>query len=79
MDYNLIKYLPGLATVSRQGYIPKKAYVSSHYTEKKMLEFNLLLAANTYTNYSSLMIVANVYKKSNKCNIKYQSNNGNGQ
>ena len=38
MDYNLIRYLPGLATVSRQGKIcnirPKKAYVSSNYTDK---------------------------------------------
>ena len=37
MDYNLIRYLPGLATVSRQGYIPEKAYASSNYTDKKCL------------------------------------------
>ena len=61
MDYNLIRHLQGLATVSRQGQIYniilKKAYALSNYTDKKALEFNLLLAANTYTNYSSLMIV----------------------
>ena len=32
-------------------------------TKKKVLEFNLLLAANTYTNYSSLMIVLSIYIK----------------
>ena len=67
MDYNLIRYLPGLATVSRQGEIynitPKRAYALSNYTDKKSLEFNLLLAANTYTNYSSLMIVLPIYIK----------------
>ena len=39
MEYNLIRYLPGLAIVSRQGkiynIIPKIAYASSNYTDKK--------------------------------------------
>ena len=39
MDYNLIRYLLRLATVSRQGQIyniiTKKAYASSNYTDKK--------------------------------------------
>ena len=39
MDYNLIRYLPGLAIASRQGKIynitPKKAYTLSNYTDKK--------------------------------------------
>ena len=67
VDYRLIRYLPGLANVSRQGQIynivPKKAYASSNYTDKKTLEFNILLASNTYTNYSSLMIVLPVQIK----------------
>ena len=50
-----------MANVSRQGQIysivPKKAYASSNYTDKKTLESNILLASNTSTNYSSLMIV----------------------
>ena len=41
IDYNLIRHLLGLATVSRQGQIyniiPKKAYASSIYTDKKCL------------------------------------------
>ena len=44
MDYSLIRYLPGLATVSRQrqiySIIPKKAYASTNYVDKKHL--NLL-------------------------------------
>ena len=84
MDYNLIRYLPGLATVSGQeqiyNIILEKAYASSNYTDKKTLEFNFLLATNTYTNYSSLMIVLPIHiKKSNKCNINYLSNNDSGQ
>ena len=61
VDYSLIRYLPSLTNVSRQGQIysivSKKAYASSNYTDKKTLEFNMLLTSNTYTNYSSLMIV----------------------
>ena len=67
MDYSLIRYLPGLATVSRQhqiySIIPKKVYASTNYVDKKTLEFTLLLAANTYTNYSSLMIVLPIWIK----------------
>ena len=41
MDYNLIRYLPGLATVSGQeqiyNIILEKAYASSNYTDKKHL------------------------------------------
>ena len=50
-----------MGNVSRQGQIysivPKKAYASTNYTFKKTLEFNILLASNTYTNYRSLAIV----------------------
>ena len=67
VGYRLIRYPPGLANISRQGQIynivPKKAYASSNYTDKKTLEFNILLASNTYTNYSSLMIVLPVQIK----------------
>ena len=41
MDHSLIRYLPGLATVSRQrqiyNIIPIKAYTSSNYTDKNCL------------------------------------------
>ena len=67
IDYILIRYLPGLTTVSRQGQIysiiPKKTYASTNCVDKKALEFTLLLAANTYRNYSSLMIVLPIWIK----------------
>ena len=58
---NLIWYIPGLSNVSREGKIfnivPKKAYATSTYTDKKALEFTFELAANTHTNYISMCIV----------------------
>ena len=45
----------------RQGKIfnivPKKAYASSTYTDKKTIEFTIQLAANTYLNYIMLTFV----------------------
>ena len=60
-DASLIRYIPGLSNVLRQGKIfnivPKKVYTTSTYTNKKTLEFTIELAANTHTNYSSMCIV----------------------
>ena len=66
-DTSLIRYLPRGSEVLRQGKIfnivPKKAYSSSTYTDKKTLEFTIELAANTYRNYSILtLVVPNVLK-----------------
>ena len=44
-DAGLIKYIPGLSNVSRQGKIfnivPKRAYATSTYTDKKHLNLQL--------------------------------------
>ena len=52
IDVSLIRYIPGLSNVSRQGKIfnivPKKAYATSAYSHKKTLEFTIELGANTY-------------------------------
>ena len=52
-DASLIRYIPGLSNVSRQGNIfdivPKKAYAKSTYADKKTLEFTIEVAANTVT------------------------------
>ena len=60
-DARLIRYIPGLSSVSKQGKIfnivPKNAYATSTYTDKKALEFTFELAANTHTNYISMCIV----------------------
>ena len=76
-DAGLIKYIPGLSNVSRQGKIfnivPKKAYATSTYTDKKTLEFTIELAANTHTNYSSMCIVLpiQIKKATNKAQNLY--------
>ena len=59
-DGGLSRYFPNILPVSRQlqiaGELPKKAYASVTYTDKKQLEFVLELTANTYSNYSSMEI-----------------------
>ena len=58
---SLTQYSPSLGNISRQGQIyniiPKKPYVSNTYVDEKLLEFNVILPANTYTNYNSMCIV----------------------
>ena len=61
-DASLIRYIPSLSDVSRQGQIynviPKKAYALNTYVDKKkLLKFSVILAGNTYPNYSSMCIV----------------------
>ena len=59
-DGGLSRYFPNILPVSRQlqiaGELPKKAYASVTYADKKQLEFVLELTANTYSNYSSMEI-----------------------
>ena len=63
-DASLIRYIPGLSNVLRQGKIfnivPKKAYTTSTYTDKKTVVFTIELAANTFTNYISMCIVLTI-------------------
>ena len=60
-DADLARYIPDLTDASRQGQVyrinAKKAYATQTYTDQKMLEFTVILAANTYTNYSGVCIV----------------------
>ena len=60
-DESLARYIPGWTDVSRQGQLysfnAKKAYAAQTYVDQKTLEFNVILAANTCTNYSSMCIV----------------------
>ena len=63
-DASLIRYIPGLSNVLRQGKIfnivSKKAYTTSTYTDKKTPESTIELAANTFTNYISMCIVLTI-------------------
>ena len=68
-DGDLSRYFPNILPVTRQSHIgaelPRKAYASVRYSDKKQLEFVLDLTANTYSNYSTMevCIPLNVTKK----------------
>ena len=57
-DEDLSRYIPNIIPVMRQnqtaGTIPRKAFASVTYSDKKNLEFVLELTGNTYSNYSSM-------------------------
>ena len=60
-DAELARYIAGLTDTSRQGQIYnielKKSYATQTYVDQKTLEFTITLAANTYANYSSVVVV----------------------
>ena len=59
-DGDLARYFPNILPVTRQvqiaGGVPRKAYTSVTYTDKKQLQFILDLTANTYSNFSTMEI-----------------------
>ena len=61
------RYIPGLTDASRQGQIyniePKKAYAAQRYVDQKTLEFTVTLAANTCTNYRSVVVISQIQIK----------------
>ena len=71
-DGDLSRYYPNILAITRQsqiaGELPRKAYVSVTYSDKKQLEFVLDLTANTYSNYSSteICLLLKFTKKRNK-------------
>ena len=60
MDFNLIKYVLGLADCATQGqinyFMNKRKYSDETYKDKNTLEFNIQLNANHYTNFNSINI-----------------------
>ena len=59
-DGDLARYFPNILPATRQvqiaGEVPRKAYASITYTDKKQLEFILNLTVNTYSNFSTMEI-----------------------
>ena len=59
-DGDLSRYFPNILRITWQlqvaGELPRKAYASVTYSDKKQLEFILGLTANTYSNYSTMEI-----------------------
>ena len=74
-DLTLSRYYPTILPITRQsqiaGEVPRKAYVSITYSDKKQLEFVIDLTANTYSNYSTMEICIPIKftKKSNKAQM----------
>ena len=60
-DKSLVRYIPNLVPITTQNQLagtnPRKAFASVTYSDKKDLEFIPELAANTYSNYSSMELV----------------------
>ena len=71
-DEDLSRYIPNIFPITRQnqiaGTIPRKAFASVTYSNKKIIEFALELTAITYSNYSSMELVLPIQftKKSTK-------------
>ena len=71
-DGDLSRYFPNILPITRQsqvaGELPRKAYASVTYSDKKQLEFTLDLTTSTYSNYSTMEICLSLQfsKKSNK-------------
>ena len=71
-DGDLSRYYPNILPITRQaqiaGELPRKSYASITYSDKKQFEFVLDLAANTYSNSSTMEICLPLKftKKSNK-------------
>ena len=59
-DGGLSRYCPNILPITRQLQIadelPRKAYPSVTYSDKKQLEFVIVLTANTYSNYSTMEV-----------------------
>ena len=58
MDYGLIRYLPGMAKISRQVQIynmdPQRVYVSPNLSDLRTFVFNMLLTADTSANFNKM-------------------------
>ena len=58
ISYNMLKYIPGLAKVAYQGQLrsteTERKYVENSCRNKKVIEFNVQLTANHYTNFQNV-------------------------
>ena len=69
IDSDLLRYIPGMSKIMYQGQIDwiqtKKAYAASTYTDKQILEFNIELTKNHYTNFSNMVLCLLITFKKN--------------
>ena len=79
VDEDMSRYYPNIYPISRQTQIaadfPKKAYASDTYTDKKQLEFTIKMTANTYSNYSTMLICLPIqFRKSTDTDANLDAN-----
>ena len=53
---DLSRYYPITRQSQLAGELPRKAYATDTYTDKKKFEFIIELTANTYSNYSTMLV-----------------------
>ena len=60
VDSDLLQYIPSMSKIMYQGQIDwiqtKKAYASSTYIDKQLLEFNIELTKSHYMNFSDMVV-----------------------
>ena len=66
----MLKYIPGLAKIGYQGQFlgteTKRKYADESYKNKKVIEFNVQLTANHYTNFQFSFVV----QQKESCNLQ---------
>ena len=71
MDFDLIRYLPGMAKISRQGQIcnmqPQRIYASPNWYDLRTFEFNVLLNSRYSSKFYNMHLnIPLQIKKQNK-------------
>ena len=60
ISYNMLEHIPGLAKIGYQGLLhkteTKRKYVGKSYKNKKVIEFDVQLTANHYTNFQNVYL-----------------------
>ena len=60
ISYNMLKYIPGLAKIGYQEQLhsteTKRKYADESYKNKKLIECNVQLTANHYTNFQNVYL-----------------------
>ena len=68
VSYNMLKYIPRLAKAAYQGQLEstetKRKYADDSYKGKKIIKFNIELAANQYSNFNNVHICFRIKIKS---------------
>ena len=68
ISYNKLKYIPGLAKLGYQGQLysteTKRKYADDTYRGKKVIEFNVQLTTNHYSNFQNVHLCFSMKIKS---------------